>query len=120
MFSYIQHRIPEIADHIYQIDDAVKTGFGWSDGPFEIWDYVGISKGVELMKSAGLDVADWIEDMIIMEMIHFTKMKEDLLLIMINQLKNTYRNQVKKVIYTSRIYLRKKVFGQMKNAVLMT
>ena len=64
MFSYIQHRIPEIADHIYQIDDAVKTGFGWSDGPFEIWDYVGISKGVELMKSAGLDVADWIEDMI--------------------------------------------------------
>ena len=27
-----------------------------SDGPFEIWDYVGISKGVELMKSAGLDV----------------------------------------------------------------
>jgi 3-hydroxyacyl-CoA dehydrogenase len=64
MFSYIQHRIPEIADHIYQIDDAVKTGFGWSDGPFEIWDYVGISKGVELMKSAGLNVADWIEDMI--------------------------------------------------------
>ena len=63
MFSYIQHRIPEIADHIYQIDDAVKTGFGWRDGPFEIWDYVGISKGVELMKSAGLNVADWIEDM---------------------------------------------------------
>ena len=55
-----------------------------------------------------------------MEMIHFTKMKEDLLLTMINQLKNTYRNQVKKDIYTSRIYLWKKVFGQMKNAVLMT
>jgi 3-hydroxyacyl-CoA dehydrogenase len=64
MFSYIQHRITEIADHIYQIDDAVKTGFGWSDGPFEIWDYVGISKGVELMKSTGLNVADWIEDML--------------------------------------------------------
>ena len=48
------------------------------------------------------------------------ELKEDLLLTMINQLKNTYRNQVKKDIYTSRIYLRKKVFGQMKNAVLMT
>src|ERR1022692_1018905 len=38
LFSYISHRIPEISDELYRIDDAMKAGFGWEMGPFESWD----------------------------------------------------------------------------------
>ena len=60
LFAYIQHRIPEISDEIYRIDDAMKAGFGWMHGPFEIWDAIGLKTGVELMKEAGHKVADWV------------------------------------------------------------
>ena len=43
MFHYIQNRIPEISDSIVSIDEAMKAGFGWKDGPFEIWNYIGIN-----------------------------------------------------------------------------
>ena len=38
LFSYISHRIPEISDEIYRVDDAMKAGFGWEIGAFETWD----------------------------------------------------------------------------------
>jgi 3-hydroxyacyl-CoA dehydrogenase len=38
LFSYISHRIPEISDEIYRVDDAMKAGFGWEIGAFESWD----------------------------------------------------------------------------------
>ena len=60
LFAYIQHRIPEISDEIYSIDDAMKAGFGWTHGPFEIWDVIGLETGIELIKEAGYKVADWI------------------------------------------------------------
>ena len=60
LFAYIQHRIPEISDEIYRIDDAMKGGFGWTHGPFEIWDAIGLETGIELMKEAGHKVADWV------------------------------------------------------------
>jgi 3-hydroxyacyl-CoA dehydrogenase len=44
MFAYVQNRIPEISDEIYKIDDGMKAGFGWENGPFEIWDAVGVEK----------------------------------------------------------------------------
>lgn len=53
MFAYVQNRIPEISDELYRIDDAMKAGFGWENGPFEIWDAIGIRKGIELMKAEG-------------------------------------------------------------------
>lgn len=64
LFAYVQNRIPEITDALYKIDDAMKAGFGWEHGPFQIWDAVGIEKGIELMKSEGLDVAPWVTDML--------------------------------------------------------
>ena len=60
LFAYIQHRIPEISDEIYSIDDAMKAGFGWTHGPFEIWDAIGLETGIELIKEAGHKVADWV------------------------------------------------------------
>jgi 3-hydroxyacyl-CoA dehydrogenase len=64
MFAYVQNRIPEISDELYRIDDAMKAGFGWENGPFEIWDAVGIEKGIELMKAEGHQPAAWVTDML--------------------------------------------------------
>ena len=60
LFAYASHRIPEIADHLYQIDDAMKAGFGWEYGPFQIWDAIGLKKAVEMMNNEGKKPADWV------------------------------------------------------------
>ncbi|MGJ8714185.1 MAG: 3-hydroxyacyl-CoA dehydrogenase/enoyl-CoA hydratase family protein [Maribacter stanieri] len=63
LFAYVSHRIPEITDELYKIDDAMKAGFGWEHGPFQIWDAVGLEKGLEFIKAEGLEVAAWVQDM---------------------------------------------------------
>ena len=64
MFAYVSNRIPEIADEFYKIDDAMKAGFGWENGPFEIWDAIGVEKGIEIMKSEGLEPNAWVNEML--------------------------------------------------------
>ena len=64
LFSYISHRIPEISDELYRVDDAMMAGFGWEIGAFESWDLVGVAKTVEAMKAAGYSVASWVDEMI--------------------------------------------------------
>jgi 3-hydroxyacyl-CoA dehydrogenase len=64
LFSYISHRIPEISDEVYRVDDAMKAGFGWEIGAFETWDTVGVAKTVEAMKAAGYSVAAWVDEML--------------------------------------------------------
>jgi len=64
LFSYISHRIPEISDELYRVDDAMKAGFGWEIGAFESWNVLGVAKTVEDMKAAGFSVAPWIEEML--------------------------------------------------------
>ena len=64
LFAYASLRIPEISDAFYSIDDAIRTGFAWSYGPFENWDFVGIKKGIELIESEGYKVADWVREMV--------------------------------------------------------
>lgn len=64
LFSYISHRIPEISDELYRIDDAMMAGFGWEIGAFESWDAVGVQKTAEKMKAAGFTVAPWVEKML--------------------------------------------------------
>lgn len=64
LFSYISHRIPEISDEVYRVDDAMKAGFGWKIGAFETWDTVGVAKTVEAMKAAGYSVAAWVLEML--------------------------------------------------------
>jgi len=64
LFSYISHRIPEISDEVYRVDDAMKAGFGWEIGAFESWDVVGVAKTVAAMKAAGYSVAAWVEEML--------------------------------------------------------
>jgi 3-hydroxyacyl-CoA dehydrogenase len=64
MFAYVSNRIPEITDQLYKIDDAMKAGFGWEHGPFQIWDAIGIEKGIELMKAEGKEPAAWVNNML--------------------------------------------------------
>lgn len=71
LFAYVQYRIPEISDELYRIDDAMKAGFGWTHGPFEIWDALGVQKGIELIKEAGHAVADWVSELAASENAHF-------------------------------------------------
>ncbi|OEK07581.1 3-hydroxyacyl-CoA dehydrogenase [Flavivirga aquatica] len=64
LFAYVTNRIPEITDELYKIDDAMKAGFGWEHGPFQIWDAIGVEKGIELMKAEGLEPAPWVNEML--------------------------------------------------------
>ncbi|TXD52081.1 MULTISPECIES: 3-hydroxyacyl-CoA dehydrogenase/enoyl-CoA hydratase family protein [unclassified Polaribacter] len=64
MFAYVQNRIPEISDEVYRIDDGLRAGFGWEHGPFQIWDAIGVAKGVEIMKAEGYEIATWVTEMI--------------------------------------------------------
>jgi 3-hydroxyacyl-CoA dehydrogenase len=64
LFSYISHRIPEISDELYRVDDAMMAGFGWEIGAFETWDLLGVAKTTEAMKAAGFSVAAWVDEFI--------------------------------------------------------
>lgn len=60
ILSYVAHRIPEISDSPSQIDDALKAGFGWEMGPFEIWDLFGMEKVRNWVEAEGLTLPDWV------------------------------------------------------------
>lgn len=64
LFAYASNRIPEIADELYKIDDALKAGFGWEIGAFESWDVLGVRKVLERMDAAGIKGADWVKEML--------------------------------------------------------
>ncbi|MDQ6844876.1 MAG: 3-hydroxyacyl-CoA dehydrogenase/enoyl-CoA hydratase family protein [Bacteroidota bacterium] len=64
LFSYISHRIPEISNELYRIDDAMKAGFGWEIGAFETWDALGVKETTDAMKAAGYEVAPWVNEFI--------------------------------------------------------
>ena len=61
---YSASRIPEIADDIVNIDNALKWGFGREMGPFEVWDAIGVGKSVAKMKESGYEVPAWVQEML--------------------------------------------------------
>ncbi|NUO02279.1 MAG: 3-hydroxyacyl-CoA dehydrogenase/enoyl-CoA hydratase family protein [Saprospiraceae bacterium] len=64
LFAYASNRVPEITDHLYSIDDAMRAGYAWEMGPFEYWDTVGIQQGIELAEAQGEKIADWVREML--------------------------------------------------------
>jgi 3-hydroxyacyl-CoA dehydrogenase len=64
LFAYVSHRIPEISDTLFSIDDALRAGFAWEIGPFQYWDIIGISEGTAAAEAAGYNVADWVKEML--------------------------------------------------------
>lgn len=61
---YSAELIGEIADDIVAIDNAMKWGFGWQQGPFEIWDAIGVAKAVEKMKAEDAEIPAFVQQML--------------------------------------------------------
>jgi 3-hydroxyacyl-CoA dehydrogenase len=64
LWNYSAHRVPEICDDIVGIDEAMKNGFNWELGPFEMWDAAGVVSTVEKMKAAGMTLAPAVEKLL--------------------------------------------------------
>ena len=63
IFRYASFRIPEIADEIFRIDQAISAGFGWQYGLFETWDATGLQKMLGIMESLNLKPASWVYEL---------------------------------------------------------
>lgn len=63
-FRYAANRVPEIADTVVEIDNAIKWGFGWEIGVFESWDAVGVKESVERMRKEGQPIPANVEKML--------------------------------------------------------
>lgn len=63
-FAYVSHRIPEISDDVYKIDRAMRAGFGWEMGPFEMWDAIGVERTLAEMEKLDHQAADWVYEMV--------------------------------------------------------
>ncbi|MBI2815638.1 MAG: 3-hydroxyacyl-CoA dehydrogenase/enoyl-CoA hydratase family protein [Acidobacteria bacterium] len=64
VLAYAARRIPEIADRVVEVDRAMKWGFGWELGPFEMWDAIGVEKSVGRMRREGLNVPENVQRML--------------------------------------------------------
>jgi 3-hydroxyacyl-CoA dehydrogenase len=64
LWTYSANRMPEISDSIVEIDRAMRLGFNWELGPFELWDAAGVESTVERMKREGRPVAANVEKLL--------------------------------------------------------
>ncbi|HUN07369.1 MAG TPA: 3-hydroxyacyl-CoA dehydrogenase/enoyl-CoA hydratase family protein [Aggregatilineales bacterium] len=62
--AYASHRVPEITETIYNVDNGQKWGFSHELGPFEIWDAIGVAESIPRFEAAGYPVADWVKRMV--------------------------------------------------------
>ncbi len=63
-FAYAAERIPEIADRVLDVDRAMKWGYGWELGPFELWDAAGVPEFVEMIEKEELAVPENVTRML--------------------------------------------------------
>ncbi len=63
LLSYSACRLPEIADSPADVDRAMRWGFGWQMGPFELWDAIGFHRVLYDMQAANLQVPEWVTEM---------------------------------------------------------
>ncbi len=61
---YAASCIPEISDDIISVDNACKWGFNWELGPFETWDAIGVARAAERMRSEGVAIPAWVQEML--------------------------------------------------------
>lgn len=64
LFSYVSHRIPEISDTLYAVDQAMRAGYGWELGPFEYWDTLGVEEAARIAEDEGYPIAPWVKTML--------------------------------------------------------
>src|SRR5215510_4464033 len=61
---YTAERIPEIADTVIEVDRAMRWGFNWELGPFEVWDAIGVEKSVAKLREDGRAVPAKVQQML--------------------------------------------------------
>ncbi len=61
---YSAELLGEIADDVVAVDQAMKWGFGWQQGPFEMWDSMGLEKSIAKMKEEGRSIPEWVNAML--------------------------------------------------------
>ena len=81
MYLVIQPVEYEISDQIYRLDEAMKAGFGWEMGPFELWDVVGFKNGLSQLNRYNLTIPKWIEKISKKKILNFIKLKNSQLFI---------------------------------------
>ncbi|MGA7378149.1 MAG: 3-hydroxyacyl-CoA dehydrogenase NAD-binding domain-containing protein, partial [Candidatus Sulfotelmatobacter sp.] len=64
LWTYSANRVPEISDSIVEIDRAMRLGFNWELGPFELWDAAGVEPTVARMKKEGKPIAPNVEKLL--------------------------------------------------------
>jgi 3-hydroxyacyl-CoA dehydrogenase len=64
LFTYSANRVPEIGDNLVEIDRAMKAGYNWELGPFEMFDAAGVRATTEKMRAAGLPVSANVETLL--------------------------------------------------------
>ncbi len=64
LWTYAANRIGEIADSVVEIDRAMKLGFNWEMGPFELWDAAGVAKTVKRMQAEGKPISPNVEKLL--------------------------------------------------------
>src|SRR5579862_5129246 len=64
LWTYSANRIPDISDSVVEIDRAMRLGFNWELGPFELWDAAGVEATVARMKKEGKPVAANVEKLL--------------------------------------------------------
>jgi 3-hydroxyacyl-CoA dehydrogenase len=62
--AYAARRIPEITDQIINVDRAMRWGYSYELGPFELWDSLGVRQTVEAMEANNIAVAPWVREML--------------------------------------------------------
>jgi 3-hydroxyacyl-CoA dehydrogenase len=63
--AYSANRLGEITDEVADVDRAMRWGFGWELGPFEVWDAIGVEKSVRRMESEGKPVPRVVQDLLV-------------------------------------------------------
>ncbi|MBN2160526.1 MAG: enoyl-CoA hydratase/isomerase family protein [Spirochaetes bacterium] len=76
MMLYSFNRIPEIADNIVEIDNAMKWGYAWEMGPFETWDAIGLKKSIDRMKKEGMKIPKKLQMMLTKKVNSFYKVEK--------------------------------------------
>ncbi|HEV7858482.1 MAG TPA: 3-hydroxyacyl-CoA dehydrogenase family protein [Pyrinomonadaceae bacterium] len=62
--AYASRRVPEITDHIINVDRAMRWGYAHELGPFELWDALGVRRTAATIEASGIHVAPWVKEML--------------------------------------------------------
>ena len=64
LWAYAANRIGEVADNLVDIDRAMRAGFNWEMGPFEMWDAAGVAETVAKMRERGQAIPQAVEQLL--------------------------------------------------------